>query len=112
MNYAAESNRTVYIGAAVMGFAFSGFFDGILLHQVLQWHHFLSLVPGKRYDNIEVQILAAGIFHAAMYLFAIARLIMIWRRGERGPDGRLLRAWAVLGFSIWQFADVILAHAG
>jgi uncharacterized membrane protein len=34
------------VGAAVLGFAFGGFFDGILLHQVLQWHHLLSLVKG------------------------------------------------------------------
>jgi uncharacterized membrane protein len=26
----------------MLGFAFGGFFDGILLHQVLQWHHLLS----------------------------------------------------------------------
>src|SRR5690606_18965301 len=30
----------------VLGFALGGFFDGILLHQILQWHHLLSLVPG------------------------------------------------------------------
>ena len=28
-----------------LGFGIGGFFDGILLHQVLQWHHLLS---GKR----------------------------------------------------------------
>src|SRR3954452_6378266 len=45
-------------GGAILGFAFGGFLDGILLHQVLQWHHFLSLVPGERFQSIEVQILA------------------------------------------------------
>ena len=28
------------------GMALGGFFDGILLHQVLQWHHLLSAVQG------------------------------------------------------------------
>jgi uncharacterized membrane protein len=32
--------------AAALGFALGGFFDGILLHQILQWHHLLSLVRG------------------------------------------------------------------
>jgi uncharacterized membrane protein len=27
----------------VLGFGLGGFFDGIILHQVLQWHHLLSL---------------------------------------------------------------------
>lgn len=26
----------------LLGFALGGFFDGILLHQVLQWHHLLD----------------------------------------------------------------------
>ena len=34
----------VLVASAGLGFAFGGFFDGILLHQILQWHHLLSLV--------------------------------------------------------------------
>jgi uncharacterized membrane protein len=56
------------IGAFTLGFAFGAFFDGILLHQVLQWHHLLSLVQGDLYRDIRVQILADGLFHAAAYL--------------------------------------------
>ena len=28
----------------LLGFAMGGFFDGILLHQILQWHHLLSAI--------------------------------------------------------------------
>src|SRR3954449_5485842 len=97
-------------GGAILGFAFGGFFDGILLHQVLQWHHFLSLVPGERFQSTEVQILADGLFHVAVYLIALAGLIMLWRKGSYRPTDRPLLGWAVLGFSIWQFADVVLVH--
>ncbi|WP_223252480.1 DUF2243 domain-containing protein [Paracoccus mutanolyticus] len=31
------------------------FFDGILLHQILQWHHLLSLVPGMA--DLRLQVL-------------------------------------------------------
>ena len=44
------------IGAFILGFAFGAFFDGILLHQVLQWHHLLSLVQGDLYRDIRMQI--------------------------------------------------------
>jgi len=96
--------------ATVLGFALGGFFDGILLHQVLQWHHFLSLVPGEQYQNLEAQVLADGLFHIAIYMIAIAALLMLWRHGDRRPADRILLAWAVLGFSIWQFVDVVLVH--
>jgi uncharacterized membrane protein len=94
-------------GAAILGFAFGGFFDGILLHQVLEWHHFLTLVPGK---DLRTQILAHGLFHLATYLVAALGLLLLWRKGNTRAGDRIVLAWAVLGFSIWQFADVMLIH--
>ena len=53
-----------WLPAVTLGFALGGFFDGVLLHQILQWHHLLSLVPGM--DDLRLQILWDGYFHAAM----------------------------------------------
>ena len=47
-----------YAPAATLGFALGGFFDGILLHQILQWHHLLSLVPGV--TELRMQVLWDG----------------------------------------------------
>jgi len=91
------SGRMHYFAAAVLGFAFGGFFDGILLHQVLQWHHFLSLMQGEPYQDIEIQILADGLFHVAIYVVALVGLIMLWRRSGHRPADQLLLGWAVLG---------------
>src|ERR1700712_2025125 len=96
--------------AGILGFAFGGFFDGILLHQVLQWHHFLSLVQGEAYRDLRVQVLADGLFHIAVYVIALIGLMLLWRRGQDRPADRILMGWAVLGFSFWQFADVVLIH--
>jgi uncharacterized membrane protein len=103
----AGSGRPSVAGAAILGFAFGAFFDGILLHQVLEWHHFLSLVPGK---DLRTQILADGLFHLATYAVAAIGLALLWRRGNTRASDRLVLAWAVLGFSIWQFSDVVLVH--
>src|SRR3954463_7439042 len=94
-------------GAAILGFAFGAFFDGILLHQVLEWHHFLSLVPGK---DLRTQLLADGLFPLATYALAALGLVLMWRHGNARAGDRRVLAWAVLGFSIWQFADVVLVH--
>src|ERR1700712_4468004 len=96
--------------AGILGFAFGGFFDGILLHQVLQWHHFLSLVQGEAYRDLRVQVLADGLFHIAVYVIALIGLMLLWRRGQSRPADRILLGWAVLGFSAWQFVDVVLVH--
>jgi uncharacterized membrane protein len=106
---AVEANAPL-VGAFILGFAFGAFFDGILLHQVLQWHHLLSLVQGDLYRDIRVQILADGLFHAAAYLLAAGGLVLLWRGGQVRPADRIVLGWAVLGFAAWQFADVILVH--
>mgnify|MGYP006148195481 CR=1 FL=1 len=73
--------------SAVLGVALGGFFDGILLHQVLQWHHLLSLLPGEPFRDIGTQILADGLFHILMYLVTAAGLWLLWRRrGQFASD--------------------------
>jgi uncharacterized membrane protein len=106
----ASSNRSALIAAGILGFAFGGFFDGIVLHQVLQWHHFLSLAEGERYRDIRTQILADGLFHVVVYIVAAAGLWLLWRRGTARPSDRLIAAAALLGFAVWQFADVVIFH--
>ncbi len=100
------------VAAGVLGFALGGFFDGILLHQVLQWHHFLSLVPGEALRDIRAQILADGMFHVAVYAITALGLWLLWRaRGGLGAaDGRRLFGTALLGFGIWQLVDVVGFH--
>ena len=98
--------------AGVLGFALGGFFDGIMLHQVLQWHHFLSLVPGGALRDIRAQILADGLFHVAVYAVAALGLWLLWRArgGLAAADGRRLLGAALLGFGAWQAVDVAGFH--
>jgi uncharacterized membrane protein len=98
------------LAAGVMGFALGGFFDGIMLHQVLQWHHFLSLAGGEAWRDIRMQILADGLFHVAVYAIALLGLWLLWRaRGGLGGAWAVL-GWALLGFGIWQLVDVVGFH--
>jgi uncharacterized membrane protein len=95
----------------LLGFALGGFFDGILLHQILQWHHLLSSVDAAR--DMRVQILADGLFHALMYGVAAVALAQLWRARtaavEPGASGRLWGA-ALLGFGVWHIVDSVLSH--
>ena len=70
---------------AVLGFALGGFFDGILLHQILQWHHLLSLVPGMA--DMRLQVLWDGYFHALMYVIAAVGLVGLGRAHKSGQQG-------------------------
>lgn len=99
--------------AVVIGFALSGFFDGVLLHQILQWHHLLSLVENPQLQPLPVQILADGLFHAAMYGVAAIGLVMLWHsRTALAAPGGSARLWGgiLVGFGSWNVLDVGLVH--
>ncbi|MFH5923015.1 DUF2243 domain-containing protein [Roseomonas xinghualingensis] len=102
--------RRALLASGVLGFALGGFFDGILLHQILQWHHFLSLVPGEALRDIRMQILADGMFHVAVYLIAMIGLWLLWRTRSQLGAGRHLLGGALLGFAAWQVVDVVVFH--
>lgn len=105
------SGRFEWAGYA-LGFGLGGFFDGILLHQVLQWHHLLSGLEQARRD-IRVLIMTDGLFHVLMYLVAAAGLWLLWRARDEfaaaGADRRLF-ANALIGFGAWHIIDAILSH--
>lgn len=108
-----EFSRPFQWAGYLVGFALGGFFDGILLHQILQWHHLLSGLEGEAFRDIRVQILADGLFHALMYLIAAVGLWALWRArrefGEAAAD-RILIGNAAVGFGAWHVADTLFSH--
>ena len=97
----AESGRLPAFPVVLLGLGLGGFFDGIVLHQVLQWHHMLSAhTPVDTIEGFELNTLADGLFHAAAWLVTVAGLFLLWgglRRGAAlrwsGLIGGLLIGW-------------------
>jgi uncharacterized membrane protein len=90
----------------LLGIGLGGFFDGIVLHQILQWHHLLSEpIPPTSVGAIQVNTLADGVFHAATWIISLAGLGLLWRRVRAGADmswlvllGGMLAGWG--GFNV------------
>jgi uncharacterized membrane protein len=49
--------RSAGVAALLVGFSIGGLFDGILLHQILQWHHLLSGVRRPWLVDLRAQVL-------------------------------------------------------
>ncbi len=112
MNAHAFTRRFVWAGYLI-GFALGGFFDGILLHQILQWHHLLSGIEAEALRDLRAQVLADGLFHALMYLVAAAGLWMLYcsRKELTGARAdRNLVADILIGFGVWHVIDAVLSH--
>jgi uncharacterized membrane protein len=79
--------------------------DGIVLHQILQWHHMLTGEHGgessKTIAGLEANTLADGIFHLGTWIIvavAMTMTVAAWRAGALGPPwglhiGLLLAGW-------------------
>jgi uncharacterized membrane protein len=68
------------LAGILLGMGFAGFFDGIFLHQIMQWHHMLSSVrPMTNMTDVKVHSVADGLFHAADYGLTIAGVALLWR---------------------------------
>src|SRR3712207_6601607 len=90
----------------LFGLGLGGFFDGIVPHQVLQWHHMLTSAgyPADSVRNLEINTLWDGLFHASTYLFVLLGLIVLWRKAHRAHvrwSGKLLAGTMLMGFGIF-----------
>jgi uncharacterized membrane protein len=98
----------------MLGIGLGGFVDGIVLHQILQWHHMLTSAgyPADSLPNLVLNTFFDGLFHAVMWiataigLFKLDRAI---RRGLRWSGGRLLGGMAI-GWGSFNLVEGIIDH--
>ena len=69
----------------VLGVGLGGFVDGILLHQILQWHNMLSsVVPPTDLIDMKYNMIWDGLFHAVTWTMCVIGVGLLFR----GPDRR------------------------
>jgi uncharacterized membrane protein len=86
MNRSTRNESDFPVAAGILfGLGLGGFVDGIILHQVLQWHHMLTSAgyPPDSVQNLQVNTLWDGFFHLSTYIFVLLGLIILWRAAHR-----------------------------
>ncbi|GAB3242053.1 DUF2243 domain-containing protein [Micromonospora halotolerans] len=110
--------------ATILGVGLGGFVDGILLHQVLQWHHLLSSTDtdriGVRYypvdtvAGLKMNTLWDGLFHTVTWVAVLTGLALLYARVTRSR-GRLWRSpalwgWALVGWGLFNLVEGLVDH--
>jgi uncharacterized membrane protein len=65
----------------LLGLGLGGFVDGILLHQIFQWHNMLSSTDRwarTTLEGMESNMLADGLFHLATWALVAAGVWALW----------------------------------
>ncbi|MFW6317551.1 MAG: DUF2243 domain-containing protein [Halorubrum sp.] len=98
----------------LLGVGAGGFFDGIVFHQILQWHHVVSArVAPTTVAGLRANVLADGFFHAATYVFTFLGIALLWRAWRRPAVPRSSRALVgsvVLGWGLFNVVEGLVNH--
>jgi uncharacterized membrane protein len=103
--------------ALLMGLGLGGFVDGILLHQILQWHHMLTGEQGGKsmstVAGLQANTLADGFFHVATWIMvAVAswQIVRAWQAGEMAPPWRAHFGMLLAGWGVFNIVEGLVDH--
>ena len=100
----------------LLGLGLGGFVDGIVLHQILQWHHMVSNTaanPPTTLAGLEANTLGDGIFHAAMWVLVaagVALLVAGWRAGRPAPPAAMKLGLVLAGWGAFNLVEGVIDH--
>ena len=126
----AERERTgehtpgLGLPGTVLGVGLGGFVDGILLHQLLQWHHMLSSTesdnvgvpdyPTTSVHGLEMNTVWDGLFHTFTWLSVLVGLWLLYSRvtHSRGRvwASQALWGWILFGWGLFNVVEGIIDH--
>lgn len=100
--------------ALILGIGLGGFADGIVLHQILQWHEMISArMPPTTYVAKSVNMFWDGIFHAVTLMVTVTGVVMLWkalRRNDADRSGNLLAGGLIGGWGLFNIVEGIFDH--
>jgi uncharacterized membrane protein len=102
--------------ALLLGLGLGGFVDGIVLHQILQWHHMVSDTsanPVGTVAGLEANTLADGLFHAGTWVLVAVGLVLLvrlWRSGASAPPWPVLLGLVLAGWGVFNVVEGLVDH--
>jgi uncharacterized membrane protein len=112
---ATSDTRALVVPGLLLGIGLGGFLDGIVLHQILQWHHMLTSEgshPATTVAGLETNTLWDGIFHASTWIATALGLYLLWRamRGGRDWSGKHLLGLVLAGWGAFNLVEGTIDH--
>jgi uncharacterized membrane protein len=98
----------------VLGIGLGGFFDGIVFHQILQWHHMVSTPrPPDSVANLELNTFFDGLFHATTWVVTLVGVwLLLLTHGERAQAAatRILAGGLLAGWGAFNLVEGVIDH--
>ena len=112
------TDRRFTAAGMLLGLGLGGFVDGIVLHQILQWHHMLTdygdhaSFPQATVRSLQENTLWDGLFHASTWIFVVAGVYLMWRVLAAGHrlTWRSLTGLLLVGWGVFNLVEGIVDH--
>ena len=109
-----ERTKPLVQAGLLLGVGLGGFFDGIVFHQILQWHQMLSAHPDPSIaTDMHLNMFADGVFHLVTWSFTIGGVVLLWRAWRLPnvpPSGRVLFGSAIVGWGLFNLVEGTVNH--
>jgi uncharacterized membrane protein len=107
-------NTRVRTAAVLLGIGLGGFIDGIVLHQIFNWHNMLSAVtPPTSMEAMKLNMTADGLFHLVTWAVTFAGVLALWAAiGSGGtlPSTRAFLGTMLLGWGWFNLVEGLVNH--
>lgn len=109
-----NTSRALKAPGILLGAGLGGFADGILLHQILQWHHVVSnVVPPTTLMGLQINTTWDGLFHALTWVFVATGLALLWRAVRQCSgawSAGSLCGWILMGWGAFNSIEGFIDH--
>jgi uncharacterized membrane protein len=108
-----EAAWNARLPALVTGFGLGAFIDGIVLHQVLQWHHLVvKFESADTVQGLQENTFWDGIFHLVSWLIVLVGVLCVAARGAevRAFGMRRFIGMLFVGFGTFNIVDQVVFH--
>lgn len=106
--------RALLAPGLLLGAGLGGFADGIVFHQIMQWHNMLSsLAPPTDLVTMKVNMFWDGLFHAFTWLMTVGGLALLWRvrlPREDASSTRVLPGAVIAGWGLFNVIEGLVDH--
>lgn len=98
----------------ILGIGIGGFIDGIVFHQILQWHGMLTnQLPPNTVDAKSINMFWDGMFHIFTLLVVLTGIIALWKASSLDyveKNGRLLLGGLLSGWAVFNLIEGLINH--
>ncbi len=104
------------LAGLLYGVGLGGFVDGIVLHQLLQWHHMVSHVddyPTTTVAGLEANTFGDGLFHLLSWVCVVTASVLTlraWRQDRVAPSWSFHLGLLLAGWGLFNVVEGVIDH--